>query len=400
MSDTERLLRAFASGSLVRPSPEAANVVDLARAVARLTGADEVPPSPNSEELAGLIGPTDHLVFVLADGLALSMMEHLPADSFLRSNLATKIATVFPSTTAVALTTFATGEWPATHAVTGWWTHLEEIGGAAAILPFVRRSDRRPLAQLGVGPERAFPISAMTPGTDWDSLALLPTAIAGSVYPTYSFGGNKTLGYKQLRDAFDTVISRARQSESPTYTYVYYDRVDVEAHKHGASHEGVRAALHWLDRELERLAEQVQGRGKIVVTADHGFLDAPSDARHRIAASDPLLDALRSSPSGDARVMYLHVKRGAEDRVRKLFRERFGERFFLISVDEAETLELFGPGRLSAPTRERIGDLVAISSGPDIIEYVAGSGTGHLASMASHHSGLTPQEMHIPLVVT
>ena len=399
MSDVDRLLGEFASGSLLRPSPESANVVDLARAIARLTGADSVPPSPGSAKLAGLIAPSDHLIFVLADGLGLSMMEQLPADSFLRSNLAARMTTVFPSTTAVVLTTLATGEWPATHAVTGWFTHLQEIGSAAAILPFVRRSDARPLAQLGVAPEIAFPVPAMVRGTDRNSLALLPKAIAGSVYSTYSSGGNETAGYDDLHDAFGTVISRARQNEDQTYTYVYTDHVDVEAHRHGAAHRRVGTAMERLDGELERLAEQIEGRGRIVVTADHGFLDAPKDARHQIKASDPLSSRLRFPPSGDARVMYLHVKRGSEEIVRDLFRERFGQRFFLITADEAEALELFGPGRLSGTTRDRIGDLVAISSGPDMIEYVARGGTGRLAAMVGHHSGLTPQEMHIPLVV-
>ena len=170
MSDVDGLLGAFASGSLVRPSAEVTSIVDLAGAIAMLTGVEGVRPGRRATELAEMVGPSDHLIFVLADGVGLSMTERLPPDSFLSTHLAAEIMTVFPSTTAVALTTLATGDWPARHAVTGWWTHLPEMGSAAAILPFTRRSDRRPLVQLGVTPEHAFPLPALAAGTDRDSL--------------------------------------------------------------------------------------------------------------------------------------------------------------------------------------------------------------------------------------
>ena len=399
MSDVDRLLGAFASGSLVRPSAEVTSIVDLARAVAMLAGAEGVQPGPHSGELAELIGPSDHLIFVLADGVGLSMMERLPPDSFLLTHLAAEITTVFPSTTAAALTSLATGEWPTRHAATGWWTHLAEIGSAAAILPFTRRSDRRPLTELGVTPEQAFPVPPMALGRGRDCLALLPERIADSVYSTYAAGANERRGYKSLRQAVDAIVERVRNSGGSTYTYLYTDQVDRAAHRHGVGDQRVGTALRRLDRELLRLQRGLDGRGRIALSADHGFLDAPEGHRHQIRSSDPLLECLRYPPSGDMRVLYLHVKDGAEDRVRELIRKTFGDRFLLISADEAEALELLGPGPLSSATRNRTGDLIAISAGPDVIAYQPGRGTGRWMSQAAQHSGLTPQEMLVPLVI-
>ena len=243
MSDVDRLLGAFASGSLVRPAAEVTSIVDLARAVAILAGAEGVRPGPHSGQLAELIGPSDHLIFVLADGVGLAMMEQLPPDSFLLTHLAAEITTVFPSTTAAALTSLATGEWPTRHAATGWWTHLAEIGSAAAILPFTRRSDRRPLAELGVTPEQAFPVPPMALGRGRDCLALLPERIAHSVYSTYAAGANERRGYKSLRQAVDTIVERVRNSGGSTYTYLYTDQVDRAAHRHGVGDKRVSAAL-------------------------------------------------------------------------------------------------------------------------------------------------------------
>jgi len=97
--------------------------------------------------------------------------------------------------------------------------------------------------------------------------------------------------------------------------------------------------------------------------------------------------------------MYLHVSVWARARVRGHFERKFGSRFYLISVDEAEDLELFGPGPLAPATKDRMGDLIAISSGAHMIEYNAARGSARSVLLNGHHSGLTPDEMKIPLVI-
>ncbi len=392
-SDLAELRQAFDSGRLVRPGEGSASLVDVARAVGHLNGA-EVRPSAHSPSLVDLIGEPDHLIFVLADGLGLSTLEQLPADSFLRSHLATEITTVFPSTTASALTTLATGEWPERHAVTGWWTHLPEIDGPATVLQFTRRSDGAPLERLGVLPERVFLAPAMAAGQGRDALALVPEQIAGSVYSTYMFGRDGARGYGHPEEVVETVVSRVRRSEGRTSTYLYFPHVDSAAHQYGASHDAVRQALRLLDGVLGSLSGELHGSARIVVTADHGLLDTRPDAVHPIADADPLVQALRTSPSGDSRVLYMHPRDGMEERVRDIFRERFGDRFFLIDTDEAAELELLGPGPMSTETRRRIGSLIAVSRGVDVIQYQP-----YADPMVGHHSGLTPDEMMIPLIV-
>jgi hypothetical protein len=399
MSDVDKLLDAFAAGELLRPSSEVLNIVDLSRALALLAGANGVQSTPEAARVADLIGPCDHLIFILADGAGMNIVEELPDDAFLPAHLVTELRTVFPSTTAVVLTTIATGEWPAQHAITGWWTHLPEIGAAATILPFVRRSDDRPLAELGVTTEQAFPLPSVMGALRRDTLSLLPEKIAGSVYSAYFSGGSARGGYKTLRGAVDVILARVRAAQGPTFTHLYWDRVDEVAHRYGAGRPEVLTAIVELDREVRRLSDGLGGRGRIVLTADHGFLDTRDGARHWIRPSDALMDSLRYNPSGDARVLYLHVRDGAEARVRESFRRRFGSRFLLIATDEAEELELFGPGALSPQTKSRVGDLMAVSMGPDVIMYRPSGNTGKALLKVSHHSGLTPAEMRIPLVV-
>ena len=97
--------------------------------------------------------------------------------------------------------------------------------------------------------------------------------------------------------------------------------------------------------------------------------------------------------------MYLHLHDGTEQQVRGRFRQRFGERFLLITVGEPEEQGLFGPGPISCTTKKRLGDLLVVSRGADIIAYRPPGTVPSILQEVSHHSGLTPHEMRVPLIV-
>ena len=77
MSDVDSLLDAFATGELLRPTSGVPNIIDLSRALAILAGGEGIQSTPSSSALADLIGPSDHLVFILADGLGIHLIEEL-----------------------------------------------------------------------------------------------------------------------------------------------------------------------------------------------------------------------------------------------------------------------------------------------------------------------------------
>jgi hypothetical protein len=232
-----------------------------------------------------------------------------------------------------------------------------------------------------------------------ETLCVLPEKISESAYSTYFAGGTPRAGYKTLAAAVDVIAGRVRTATHPTYTYFYTHDLDAVAHQYGVDRPEVQAALLDLDRELQRLALLIGDRARIVISADHGFLDAPREARRQITAAHELARMLRCPPSGDARVLYFHVEPGQEERFREGFVKRLGSVFLLLSAAEAQCLQLFGPGPLSSVTRERIGDFLAVSLGREIIEYRPRHGSGLLTSLASHHSGLSPAEMRIPLIL-
>src|SRR3990172_9319949 len=70
-----------------------------------------------------------NLVLLVVDGLGYDYLVRVGAAGALHSHLKGHITTVFPSTTATAITTFLTGMAPQQHALTGWFMHFKELGG-------------------------------------------------------------------------------------------------------------------------------------------------------------------------------------------------------------------------------------------------------------------------------
>jgi Type I phosphodiesterase / nucleotide pyrophosphatase len=396
--DVERLHAAFASGELVHPIASVPGLVDLARSLASLAGVPAVPSTSASAELAAVIGPSDHLVFVLIDGLGANALEAGAGAPFLRAHLARRLLTPFPSTTAVALTSLATGAWPAQHGVTGWWMYLPEIEATVTPLPFTRRGDDRDLGALGITTDIAFPLPSMWTGCPRDVLHIQPNGIAGTAYSTYQLGRAGAAGYGSLREAFDLVRHHAAQPQ-PTFTYLYLPHVDAAAHQYTMQSPEAQGALANIDAELASLASTLGSRVRIVLTSDHGHAAVPEERRHRVRHADPLASCLRAMPAGDMRATSFHVR---PDRLREFedeFRARFGAQFALLSTAEIEAERLLGPEPPSAAVRERLGDFTAVSLGADIFGFIAPNGDRRALQQPSHHSGLTPDEMLVPLVI-
>ncbi len=400
MIGTEILMDAFRDRKLVPPLSSAhANLVDLAQAVGKLAGVCNFKPTRRARELAETIGDSDHLVLALIDGFGMVMAESLPEGAFMRRHVKEEMRTVFPSTTAVALTTLTTGRWPAAHGVTAWWTHLPDLGSAANTLQYTSRAGNRDLLERGIDPKRSFPVPSMWADIPRDAALIIPENITDSVYSGYFSGGRRAIGYDSVRAGVDMVIERVANATEKTFTYFYISQVDTMAHRQGIAQPEVLRAMREMDSHMERLASALGSNARLVVTADHGFMDAEPRNRHSFKPTRQIQPLLRVAPSGDARVLYLHTLNWAKERVRRYLEPRFGERFVAVDTEDAIAIGLFGPDDIEGEIRERFGDIMVISMGADVIEYNPGRGSGRMLLLNGHHSGLSPAEMEIPLIV-
>ncbi len=393
MSETRRFRSLIEGGTWLHPYEGGAGLLDLALALAALSGAP-VQGTPAAGAVAGAIGAHDHMVFVLVDGLGMHLVDPLEEAAFLRQHVAMRLRSVFPSSTAPALTSLATGLPPAAHAVTGWWMRLPRASLTATILPFIERFSGEPLGRRGVDARDAFPAPSLLAKYRRDRAMFLPSYISESVSSRYFSAAAPAQPYRRLAEAVDGVAARIAMARGPTYTYVYVPFVDQAQHERGPQAVHVRRALSSVVQQLERLAGLLTGRARVVLTADHGHIAV--GMRHIIMPDDPLMDMLEAPPYGEPRVPMFRARPGMAEAFADAFRARFGERFVLLSTDDAEALRLFGEPTLSDETRARIGDFIAPALGDDVLLYDPDEG---LRAMEGTHGGLTPAEMMVPLVL-
>ena len=396
MNPVERLHDWFERGLLVRPAHDVPSTVDLVRAIATTCGVAGF-DGPEVDAVRDEIGDPRHLIFVLVDGLGMTLLDHLGPRDALRRNVRRTIHAVFPSTTASALTSVASGEWPAEHCIPGWWTRVPSAGVCATVLPFLDRFSGVSLDEVGVTLGELFRRPSLIGRYERSVCSLVPKRYGDSRFTRYSAGDGEVIGYGSLESAVAQIEDRVGSESGETYTYLYFDEVDSLSHNKGPSHSAVEGAVRRVNRCISRLATATRGRATIVVSADHGHIEVPQDRLHWIANGDPLLAHLADPPAGEPRVPMFRVQPGASRRFEEDFEERFGHRFALLTIEEVDELRLFGPGPLSAESRRRIGDYIAVSADPDVIIY-RGSGRPP-RPMRGYHAGMLPAEMEIPLIV-
>ena len=402
MNDVQRLRALLADGTLLHPVSDAIGMVDFANALHDAIGVPNVSLSANAAHVRSLLGEPEHVILVLADGFGMNFVETLHAGAFMRANLAAEMRTVFPSTTPIALTTLATGAWPGAHAVIGWFLQLRQIAAVSTIIAYARTADDKPLSELGVSADTAYPLPSRMGRTNRDALHIMPAKLVGSAYSNYWTGGNAQVGYDAKRPgrAIDAAVKFVRSASRPTFVHIYLPQVDGSAHVMGASHDKTLRAAQNTDRLLGSLANRLPSNARLLVTADHGHLDISTPRKnHVLTADDPILAFCGGALTGDFRAAYADVPAENWDAFKAAIHKRFGGDFLALTASEVEDAGLLGAAPLSDETRRRMQRALLLSTGDAALDCRAALGADTHPPIASHHGGITPAELRIPLVI-
>ena len=391
---------ALGRGSLRRPSAAAPSFVDLICAVHRGAGV-AVPPSTFCETVSSQLFARRHLALVLVDGMGMSALAD-PGAADLRARVRLELDAVFPATTACAMTTVATGRWPAQHGVPGWWAYLAEHDLSATVLPFLERHSGRRLRRYGVRAAEIWPLPSRFAEVTGNMEVHVPLVYLLSTFNRYLSGRCRTHGHLSLRQAQRRIVRRlqgvSRRRAPRTITYWYIPDYDSACHTHGVASRQARGTLQQIQELLLELAAAAPDDSLVAVTADHGLIDLSEGERAPLFHGDPLLDCLRCPPSGEARTPHFHVRPGKEAELVRRVGELGGDRLALLSKGEAEELRLFGPEPLSALAHRRFGDYVGIALAPFTLGYYESPDATSLHHIGVH-GGMCPAEIRIPLAI-
>ena len=391
---------ALGRGSLRRPSAAAPSFVDLVSAVHRGAGVD-VQPSRFCDVVSDQLFARRHLALVLVDGMGMSALANAGVAE-LGARVRLELDSVFPATTACAMTTVATGRWPAQHGIPGWHAYLAERELSATVLPFLERHTGRRLRRLGVQAAEIWPLPSRFAEVTGNMEVHVPLVYLLSTFNRYLNGRCKTRGYRSLRQAQRRILRRlqgaSRRRAPRTITYWYIPDYDSACHT-TASPAGRHAGrCSRFRRSCWSWRRRPRTTSVVAVTADHGLIDLGEGESAPLFPGDPLLDCLRCPPSGEARTPHFHVQPGKEAELVQRVTDLAGDRLALLSQGEAEELRLFGPEPLSDLARRRFGDYVGIALASYTLGYYESSDATSLHHVGVH-GGMCPAEVRIPLVI-
>ena len=343
------------------------------------------------------IADARHVVLLVVDGLGQAQLESGPAPA-LRGSLRGTITSVFPSTTASAVTTFLTGLAPVEHAMTGWFTWLGEIDSVVAPLPFVTRAGGTDLTALGVSPADVFVGPSVFERVRADCHAVLPSEIVDSSYSQAHMRGAASRGFEGLGALVDSILDTVRHAGRRAYVSAYWPVLDALSHEFGTSSVEARRHLAEIDLHFGRLRAAFAGTGTLlVVTADHGFVDIRPESRLDLESVPGLAPMLSRPLCGEPRVAYCYVR----DDCRADFVECAVDGLDGAArvVESASMVEAgwFGPGDPHPRLHERIGDFALVMRDDYAIrDRIEGEEPFRHIGV---HGGVSREEMRVPLVV-
>ena len=309
------------------------------------------------------------------------------------------LTSVFPSSTAPAITSLMTGVAPQQHAVTGWLMYLRELGAVATILPFCTRIGDVPLQKLGLPVARVIGGSSLFNRLNVPSDYVIGRKLVDSAYSQWAAGSStRRYGYKRLYECFAELARLALAPGGRRFIYGYWPLLDTFAHQHGIA--SVNVSQHWqmLAQQLHYLAKQLRGSDTLlIVTADHGFIDTQPEAVVTLDQHPELRECLLLPPSVEPRAAGCYLRAGQRQRFERYIAEHLEGQFQLHAVDDLIAEGWFGLGDPHPLLAARLGDYLLIGRGAHVLtERLPGESEW---SMIGVHGGLSTAEMQVPLLV-
>ena len=346
-----------------------------------------------------IAAPRNVCLFVI-DGLgARHLAQGAAAGGALAPHLRASITTIFPSTTATAVTTFMTGLAPQSHAITGWHMYFRELGAVLAVLPFRPRHGGPSLAAAGgTTPAALLGNAPLADRIEAATHVISPAAIVDSCFNTAHAGRARRIGHRGLDEMFAAARDVVRGGTGRQYVYAYYSELDSLAHAHGIGSEEVGAELGRIDAAFGRFLEEIAGTETLVIfTADHGFVDTTPETVVDLDDHPELAATLAVPLCGEPRVAYCYVKPDAAQAFERYVERRLSHCATLARSRDLVADGWFGPGPAHPRLGERIGDYTLImKEGYAVRDHVPGE-RRHV--QIGVHGGPTEDEMLVPLVV-
>lgn len=377
----------------MQPDYSGGSLVNLVASIVAARGGEPL-HAPLAKLPASELRGARNVVLLIVDGLGDNYLLRRGAGSELARRRRAALTSVFPSTTASAITTSYTGRTPLEHGLTGWFTYFGEAGCVSAALPFRSRGDYLPLARRGVTPDQIYVCKPIFESVTDTCFVVTCKEIIDSEYNTVHCRGARRIAYETLEELVLQVENAIKSSGDRKFIYAYWPVYDMVSHRHGAGSAEAFEQFAKFDAAFRGLLARLAGTESLVVaTSDHGFIDVAPEESLELPAS--LASLLRFPLCGERRVAYCHVH--SEKEFLEKAQDWLGDRADVMPSRRLVDEGWFGPGAPHPRLAERIGDVALVMRGRYAVKDWTPGESRHLH--IGNHGGASEDEMLIPLIM-
>ncbi len=360
----------------------------------------------------------ENVILLLLDGVGFRMLEHAESElmvpalgNVFRQSFNGAITSIFPSTTATAITTLNTGLTPQEHGILGYTSYFRDFGSIVNMLKFAPISNEdMSLFDCGIEPWMILPgttIHEKLHNEGISSFMYVGNAIRNNGLSNIVNRGAEVMPYFTSSDMFVRLRKNLEKGASSTFHFAYLSSPDRIAHMRGPFTEEfsseVNAILYSLKTDLiEKLDSGVGKKTTIIVSADHGHAQISRENVFDLAKSRELSNMLARPPTGDSRAFFMSTRAGCTDAVIDYFEKYLKNMFSIFRSRELLDIGVLGSGTPSSETMDRIGDLIAVARNDAAFENsnlsVIQKSNG--VWLEGRHGGLSENEMIVPVIAS
>lgn len=381
-----------------KPNYQDGGIVNLMSSVCR--ACDSEPPhyEPHPKISLPELTAAKNIIVLIIDGLGYHYIQQYGAGSTFEKHLKGYMTSVFPTTTASAITTYATAAAPMQHAVTGWFVHLKELGCVTAVLPFTPRATMQSFPGNNAVISKVLALNPIFPHLKRLSYVVNHKRIIDSSYSVLTSMGAERVEYYGLSDFFAQIINLAKMNDAKKYIHAYWADFDALCHVHGVDSDIVHQHFKDLDEEFAELLRFLQGTDSMVLlTADHGLIDSEAQSVVHLDDHPDLADMLTLPLCGEPRVAYCYVNPARTDAFEAYIQNHLSSQCELHRSEDLVDANYFGLGTPNKKLYDRIGHYTLIMRANHVIKDCL---TGEKPfTQIGVHGGLDERELNVPLII-
>jgi len=343
------------------------------------------------------------IILLIIDGLGYNFLNEKGRDSFLFENLRGKITSVFPTTTAAAMTTIYSGLAPQNHGVPAWFTYLREIGMVSVILPFKTRGFRNfDYEKNNIKPSDIFLFKSLFKHFKHDYYSILPKAIKGSAYSNYVMEGSTQIGYEDLDDFLEKILSTAlpKPDKKKKYILAYWPKFDAISHDSGIQSQAAIDHLKELDKKITSFSSKLKkldSKIRLIITADHGLIDTTPEHTIWLKDHPKLYDTLAIPVCGEPRAPFFYVRPSKVTDFENYIRTHLNHAGELIKGETLIKENYYGLFEPNNQLFNRTGDYILLMKDNYILRDQLIGETRH--ELIGNHGSLSDDELFVPLII-